>query len=191
MANSYCLGSTPRKSEARATPVQPAAFHISPTPPTSDSRKLTFSSPLSEGPTATLTGLVPPEAPLGPCLTNRALTSTVRAVASPSSIAWVSRGGPDPSSVDLEALPPQAARSSAAPASASVPTMAVVLPIAFLLLRPAPSAQPGIRRMIPRPQADAAIAVQRCPARQAGLDQREWDKDRRRQTPELACRGGY
>src|SRR3970282_711763 len=149
MANSYCLGSTPRKSEARATPVQPAAFHISPTPPTSDSRKLTFSSPPSEGPTVTLTGLVPPEAPLGPWLTNSALTSTVRAVASGSSMAWVSRGGPGPSCVGLEAPPPQAVARSATEASAHPAAMGDVFPNAFLLLCPAPPCSQGFRRMFP------------------------------------------
>src|SRR3990170_3587132 len=189
--NSYCLGSIPRRSEASATPVQPDADSDGPMPDTSLSAKLTCISPVSDGPTVIRSVIISPTNPSGPWLTARALTSTVRAVASPSSMAWVSRGGPGPSCFGLEASPPQATASSATAASANVAAMADVFPIAFLLLCPAPPCSQGFRRMIPCAQAGTAFAVQLRPARQAGWDQRECDKNRRRQTPERACRGGY
>src|SRR3970282_644507 len=56
---------------------------------------------------------------------------------------------------------------------------------------PRSSVQPGISTNDSVRSGGTAFAVQLRPARQAGWDQREWDKNRRRQTPERACRGGY
>src|SRR3972149_5176715 len=160
-------------------------------PDTSVSATLTFISPASDAPPVILSVIASPVYPSGPWPTARAVTSTVRAVASPSSMAWVSRGGPGPSCFGLEASPPQATASSAAPASASVPTMAVVLPIAFLLLRPAPSVQPGISTNDSARSGGRCVRGAALPAKTGRSGSARVDKNRRRQTPERACRGGY
>src|SRR3990170_7311265 len=137
--NSYCLGSIPRRSEASATPVQPDADSDGPMPDTSVSAKLTFISPVSDGPTVILSVIASPTNPSGPSPTPRAVTSTVRAVASGSSMAWVSRGGPGPSCFGLEAPPPQAINSRAIPANAAHSATPLGFVIAFL-----PSSSPDI-----------------------------------------------
>src|SRR3990172_6108719 len=77
--NSYCLGSIPSRSEASATPVQPDADSDGPMPDTSVSAKLTFISPVSDGPTVILSVIASPTYPSGPWPTARAVTSTVPA----------------------------------------------------------------------------------------------------------------
>src|SRR3990172_4800678 len=131
--NSYCLGSIPSRSEASATAVQPDAGSDGPIPDTSVSAKLTFISPVSDGPTVILSVIASPVYPSGPWLTARAVTSTVRAVGSPSSIARVSRGGPGPSRPGLEALPPQTTASTAIPESVAQKA-ALACPVMTFLL---------------------------------------------------------
>ena len=130
--NSYCLGSIPRKREERATAVQPADVHMSPIPPTSDSAKLTFSSPVSDGPTVTRSVMASPKTSVEVSVTARAVTSTVKEEASASFVgsAVATGEGVASSRVCFPSPPPQAARSRAIAASAIEKKAA---PVSFLI----------------------------------------------------------